>query len=108
MMSQRDVQRNPGAEEFHQLRGFIAYKAQDAGIPVVLVDPRHTSRTCSACGHCEKANRKSQAEFECRRCGFSANADWNAALNIRAQANRKLASELVSDETKAGILRNCG
>jgi IS605 OrfB family transposase len=92
---------------FHQLRGFIAYKAQDAGIPVVWVDPRNTSRTCSACGHCEKANRKSQAEFECRHCGFSANADWNAALNIRAQANRKLVSGLVPDEDKAGTLRNC-
>jgi IS605 OrfB family transposase len=93
---------------FHQLRGFIAYKARDAGIPVVLVDPRNTSRTCSACGHCEKANRKSQAEFECEHCGFAANADWNAALTIRAQANRKLASGLVPDETKAGNLRNCG
>jgi putative transposase len=76
---------------FHQLRGFISYKAAGAGIPVVLVDPRNTSRTCSACGHCEKANRNSQAEFECKHCGFSANADWNAVLNIRAQANRKLA-----------------
>ena len=26
------------------------------------VDPRNTSRTCSVCGHCEKANRKSQAD----------------------------------------------
>ncbi len=28
------------------------------GVPVVYIDPRKTSRTCSACGHCEKANRK--------------------------------------------------
>ena len=92
---------------FHQLRGFISYKAADAGIPVVLVDPRNTSRTCSACGHCEKANRRSQADFECKQCGYSANADWNAARNIRAQANRKLASELDSVEAKTG-LRDCG
>ena len=39
--------------------------------------------------------------------GFTADADWNAALNIRAQANRKLASGLVNVEAKAG-LRNCG
>jgi putative transposase len=93
---------------FHQLRGFIGYKAADAGIPVVLVDPRNTSRTCSACGHCQKANRKSQSEFECKHCGFSANADWNAARNIRAQANRKLASGLVGCDAKAGLARNCG
>jgi len=71
---------------FSQLRSFVAYKAALAGIPLVLVDPRNTSRTCSACGHCEKANRKSQAEFECRQCGHSANADVNAARTIRAKA----------------------
>jgi IS605 OrfB family transposase len=67
---------------FFQLRQFITYKAAWAGVPVRLVDPRNTSRMCSACGHCEKANRKSQAEFFCQRCGFAANADENAALNI--------------------------
>lgn len=81
---------------FFQLRLFIAYKAAQVGIPVHLVDPRNTSRTCSSCGHCEKANRKSQAEFACQRCGFAANADYNAALNISRQewaaVNRPLAS----------------
>ena len=67
---------------FHQLFGFLSYKAQNAGIPIVQVDPRNTSKTCSVCGHCEQANRKSQAEFLCKHCGFSANADWNAARNI--------------------------
>src|SRR5262249_9691465 len=67
---------------FFQLRQYITYKAAQAGVAVYLVDPRNTSRTCSQCGHCEKANRKSQAEFLCQRCGFATNADYNAALNI--------------------------
>lgn len=69
---------------FAQLRGFISYKAAMAGVCLHLVDPRNTSRTCSqpTCGHCEKANRKSQAEFVCQSCGFAAPADWNAAINI--------------------------
>lgn len=67
---------------FFQLRQFVAYKAAWAGVPVHLVDPRNTSRTCSACGHCEKANRTSQAEFVCQQCGFALNADHNAAINI--------------------------
>jgi len=83
---------------FHQLRSFIDYKALRAGIPVVAVDPRNTSRTCSECGHCEKANRKNQERFVCKQCGFSCNADWNAARNLRALANRNVATEL------AGIL----
>ncbi|MGH2507329.1 MAG: zinc ribbon domain-containing protein [Ktedonobacteraceae bacterium] len=47
-----------------------------------LVDPRNTSRTCSACGHCAKENRKSQAIFCCVNCGMTMNADINAAINI--------------------------
>jgi len=67
---------------FYQLRAFIEYKATLSGVPVALVDPRNTSRTCSACGHCEKANRRDQAFFRCVHCGYSTNADFNAALNL--------------------------
>jgi putative transposase len=70
---------------FLQLRQFIAYKAEAAGVPVVLVDPRHSSRTCSVCGHCARENRKSQSQFHCQECGFEANADFNAAVNLKAR-----------------------
>ena len=46
---------------FAQLRSFVEYKAQLAGVPVVLVDSRHTSQGCNRCGHVERANRQSQA-----------------------------------------------
>jgi putative transposase len=81
---------------FFQVRQYVTYKAAQTGVAVYLVDPRNTSRTCSQCGHCEKANRKSQESFLCQRCGFAANADYNAALNISrkkwAAVNRPLAS----------------
>ncbi len=67
---------------FAQLRAFIAYKAQRAGVPVVVVDPHHTSRMCSRCGFVEKRNRRSQVEFSCLRCEHTANADQNAASNL--------------------------
>jgi putative transposase len=79
---------------FFQLRSFVEYKARQAGVPVVLTDSRNSSRTCMECGHCEKANRKSQAEFECRHCGHSTNADVNAARYHRAWAVRNAASKL--------------
>jgi putative transposase len=71
---------------FSQLREFVTYKAKRAGIPVIIVAAAYTSQTCSVCGHCEKANRKSQSEFECKVCHFSLNADFNAARNIRFRA----------------------
>jgi len=71
---------------FADLAAKISYKAAELGIPVIFVDPKYTSQTCSACGHCERGNRKSQASFECLSCGFNENADRNAAKNIEARA----------------------
>ncbi len=83
-----------GKWAFGELTAFINYKARLAGIPVIKVDPRNTSRECSACGHIARANRKSQSEFACQHCGFSLNADHNAAINIasRAAANQPIVS----------------
>ncbi|MGW7048150.1 RNA-guided endonuclease InsQ/TnpB family protein [Streptomyces avermitilis] len=44
----------------------------------------YTSLRCSACGWIEKNSRKSQAEFVCVSCGFTCNADENAAHNVAA------------------------
>lgn len=80
---QRARQSNWG---FAQLRQQITYKARLAGIPVFLVDPRHTSQECPRCHHIARANRKSQADFSCTSCGYAAPADYVGARNIRARA----------------------
>lgn len=71
-----------GKWAFYELRQFIEYKAKLLGIPVVFIDPRHTSQTCSACGFISRSNRKSQSLFSCTSCGKALNADHNAARNI--------------------------
>src|SRR6266545_7285440 len=76
-----------------KLYDFITYKATLAGVAIVTIDPRNTSRTCAACGHCSKSNRKSQSEFVCKACGHRAHADVNAARNHRARALTKQALE---------------
>ena len=67
---------------FRQLRGFLEYKSEAAGCRVVGVDPRLTSQRCNGCGHIERSNRVG-ARFQCRQCSTRANADLNAARNIR-------------------------
>jgi IS605 OrfB family transposase len=80
---------------FGQLRAFIGYKAQRSGVTVSFVDPAYTSQRCSACGHTERRNRKSQAEFCCVVCQFASPADYNAAINIEwAAVNRPMVSNL--------------
>ena len=75
-----------GNWSFDDLQRKICYKAKDLGIPIIWIGPAYTSQTCSCCGHCERSNRKSQSHFECNRCGFCANADVNAAINIGTRA----------------------
>jgi putative transposase len=77
---------------FHDLRQKIAYKAALAGVPVILVDPKNTSRTCPICGCVDKRNRSTQSKFSCVRCGFSGHADTIAAVNIGRRAARLLAT----------------
>ncbi len=82
---------------FWQLRFFLSYKCAVAGVSLHTVDPRNTSRTCAQCGHCEKANRKSQAEFVCKSCGHTDNADRNAAINISvAEVKQPIVSSLAA------------
>jgi IS605 OrfB family transposase len=71
---------------FGQLRTFIEYKARIGGIPVIRVDPRHTSQQCSCCGYVDKRNRRSQSEFLCLSCGYRDHADTNAAKNHASRA----------------------
>ena len=70
-----------GKSEYYQLQNMIEYKVQRAGIKVKYVDPAFTSQTCSKCGYVDKENRLEQEKFECRSCGFTINADHNAAIN---------------------------
>ncbi|GCD54184.1 putative transposase [Acetobacter pasteurianus NBRC 3188] len=68
---------------WHQIETMLFYKAHQ----VVKVDPRFTSQTCSCCGAVDSRSRKNQASFVCTTCGFHANADHNAALNILHRGN---------------------
>jgi putative transposase len=67
---------------YYNLQQKIKYKAEILGIKVILIDPAYTSQECSHCGCIEKGNRETQEQFKCLACGFEANADYNAAVNI--------------------------
>jgi len=64
---------------FYQLRQYLTYKAQIAGVPLIVVEPAYTSKTCNVCNHIGTRQSK---HFSCNHCGNIADADINAALNI--------------------------
>ncbi|MDA8144100.1 MAG: transposase [Thermoplasmatales archaeon] len=71
---------------FYQLRLFIEYKAREAGIPVIVVDPHNTSRECPECHTIDRGNRPERSKFKCISCGLEGEADFIASLNIRNRA----------------------
>jgi putative transposase len=88
-----------------EFRRQLEYKQAWRGGDVIAVDPRHTSQTCSECGHVSSENRPSQARFACVACGHEANADLNAACNILAAGHAVIAcgEKAVGPLDEAGI-----
>lgn len=66
---------------FDKIHEKIAYKAQERGIPIEVIDPRYTSTTCRRCGETNPAARDG-ADFQCLACDYQVHADVNAAINI--------------------------
>jgi len=62
----------------------IGYKLEWAGGELMLINPAYTSQECSVCHHLSPENRKTRDGFECVACGHVADADVNAAKNIKA------------------------
>ena len=59
---------------------YLKYKAFEQGKQVIAVRPHYTSQKCSACGEIVKKTL-SVRTHSCS-CGFVANRDYNAAINI--------------------------
>lgn len=75
-------------EGWGALLDLIRYKMADNGGAVVTVPAPFTSLTCHACGSTAPGQRKNQALFVCKdaACGWTGNADFNAACNILMRA----------------------
>ncbi|MGN7187544.1 RNA-guided endonuclease InsQ/TnpB family protein [Microbacterium enclense] len=88
---------------FGELRRKLEYKSMWRGGAVIAVPAAYTSQTCNACGHTAPENRETQAAFRCTACGHAANADTNAARNIRDAGVRTLACDGGRGETDAEV-----
>lgn len=80
----------------------IEQKCEENCVELHFVGPKYTSQTCSRCGNVDKGNRNGIA-FKCTACGYEANADLNAAVNILNRFHQErqiLFANIVPDMTK--------
>jgi IS605 OrfB family transposase len=92
---------------YYQLQTFIEYKANEVGIKIEWVDPKHTSTTCSCCNVSDTDNRNNvdKTKFVCTNLlcddfGKVKDADVNAAINI---TNKH--SDTVKQKSKEGKIK---
>ena len=70
------------ANGWGDFRNMLKYKQEYSGGRLVLVNPKNTSRMCSACGVIDKNSRVRQEWYACLHCGYKQHADMNATINI--------------------------
>jgi IS605 OrfB family transposase len=73
---------------------WIDWQATKHGAPLVVVDPRGTSSECPRCG--SKMVENGYRRLKCPRCGFEADRDLVAVLNIRRKALIKMGGSLTT------------
>jgi len=66
----------------HELRSIMEYQLGKYGKEIRFVDPAFTSMTCARCGHVKKDLTLADRIFVCPSCGWVADRDYNASLNI--------------------------
>ena len=69
-------------------RELLGYKAIEAGVEVVMVNPAYTSQVCSGCG-CIIPKSLGVRNHACTDCGLILDRDVNAALNIVSAGTRR-------------------
>jgi len=92
---------------YAKLRLAVGSVAGQSNRLVVAVRPRGTSHICSRCG--SKGIRE-KAIFKCPKCGYEANADRNASVNIalRAGEHPKTKGFFISQSPERNLAVNQG
>jgi putative transposase len=76
---------------WYRFREWLEYFGIVYGVPVIAVNPRYTSQNCSSCGF-TVVKTLSTRTHKCPDCGYIADRDENAALNILKAALKQWAN----------------
>ena len=77
----KNMRRSLGAWTYRNWLNRLEMACQTNSVRFERVPPAYTSQRCHECGHIEKGNRNGEG-FCCRKCGYTGNADVNAAKNL--------------------------
>ncbi|MFP3265305.1 MAG: RNA-guided endonuclease TnpB family protein [Acidilobus sp.] len=79
---------------YRRLGLWMDWQAEKNGVPIFVVDPANTSSTCPRCG--TKLVEVGYRRLRCPKCGFEADRDSIAVLNIEGRALSKMGGSLAT------------
>ena len=91
MMKNRHLSNAVSEQKFYELRQKLTAKCAALGVELRIVDRFYpSSKTCHCCGRVKRGLKLSERVYSCE-CGYTADRDYNAALNLRDTERYKIA-----------------
>jgi putative transposase len=91
MMKNRHLSKVVAVQKFYEFRVKLTAKCKEYGIELRIVDRFYpSSKICHQCGTIKKDLKLSDRTYRCT-CGYEADRDYNASLNLRDAKTYKLA-----------------
>lgn len=91
---------------FGEFRRQLEYKSRFKGNKLVFADRFFpSSKTCSSCGYKKDKLDLSERVFACESCGFTADRDLNAALNLKNYGGQEARGHLKRTEESCKTTR---
>ena len=91
MMKNRHLSKAVASQKFYEFRNKLEAKCREFGIELRIVDRWYpSSRLCHECGRIKSDLKLSDREYICE-CGYHADRDYNASLNLRDALTYKVA-----------------
>lgn len=83
MLKNKHLSKAVQQQNFYKFREILTYKAERAGIKIIVADQFYpSSKTCSHCGAIKSDLKLSDRTFKCNECGLEIDRDLNASLNL--------------------------
>ena len=91
MMKNRHLSKAVSEQKFSEFRRKLTAKSAEIGMELRVVDRFYpSSKTCHCCGRIKRDLKLSERVYSCE-CGYVADRDYNAALNLRDTERYKIA-----------------
>lgn len=83
MLKNKHLSKSVQQQNFYRFREILEYKAENAGIKLIIADRFYpSSKTCSHCGSIKSDLKLKDRVFKCNSCGLVIDRDYNASLNL--------------------------